>query len=409
MVRLEFRPRAALLIAQRLLVASAAITSFAVACGESDTRRAADAAVGDARTGANDAGTGDRDGGARTDASGSSDGGTATTDGGTTASCPGSFNRFGYGYCALSGESRSCETAMELDNAADARWYLDNGTGAPNDLAVTCNSYDIGECGGELFYRFSLDRPMDTQIFIEDWEEFLSDGEDWAFHAPSLFRLEDGCPADVASLTPYQHEGQVMCGELAESLARFRMPSLPAGEYLLVVDHNDWDHDCEAETGWFRLRVRSYESGFPPPRACLDAELVPLPAVGEDTTIAMDTSVGLSELEVDLTGTNCSAGPPGYPQFGDSFGRERMVVLEPERDARVRFTLERLDNDSSPAAAMYLQESAGMPCGDNPVVQCESIGNPREPTHLTADLDAGTTYYLFVDGDPVALTVTTVE
>lgn len=290
----------------------------------------------------------------------------------------------------------TCDTAISLDAAADSAPVIGYTTGGNHEVAGSCNGDESATAGApDVFYRFSLAQARDTEIRF--------DGRPFAnissfYGAVYLLAYPGSCPADLAELQrvpldPSDPMSAPVCG--SDSQFRLRVPGLSAGEYLLVVDGENF---FGPEDGAFSLSVRSFADGFPPPLACVEATTQTLPGPGESVSFQVDTTVGIHELGPDEY--SCSS-------FGGT-GAERVISFTPLQNLTVNITASGTDGENGFDTLIVLQQGT---CGTGPEVTwtsadgevsaCDDDSTP--PGSLGSGLAgvplvAGETYHLIVDG-----------
>lgn len=286
----------------------------------------------------------------------------------------------------------TCGSAQAVYVGEDSQPFIGSTRGGTHTFQSECN-YDYPDQGSpEVFYTFNLPERMDFEIRFEGSPY---DKDNPFVVGLSLWNYPGYCPMDLSELVPvevpdpFSMTNIPLC-EFGDNF-RVRLPQLPLGDYLLIVDGENLFVGGGTE-GAFRLQLKSYPQGYPTPLACTEATEQALPASGESVSFLVDTRPGQN----DLFGGD-------YPCLGyGADGNERAIRLAPTEDVTVRIettpgfdtAIVLREGDCGFGDEVFYEDEFGglLPaCSDDSIygIQSEIDGVP---------LRAGTVYYLIVDG-----------
>ncbi|HEY1099132.1 MAG TPA: hypothetical protein VGF99_09390, partial [Myxococcota bacterium] len=290
-----------------------------------------------------------------------------------------------------------CADAEGITADATAAVFAGTNVAGTSNMDGLCNGdldAEEDKKGAEVFYGLSLTEAS-TNL------ELKIAGTDGSFTGSvTLFAAPDGCPTDLATLSPIGVNGTVVDAEDIGAACgdRIRLSNVPAGDYLAVAEGDAGAFviifDIPPSFGPFELTTQTFPEGFPPAEACVEALEITLPAAGASSTETIafaDFSAGN-----DLVGS-CGGN-----------GQERVLSFTAAANASVTFTTA----DDGPDTVVYLVDGT---CGgsDDGAATCndDNAADTGTGSALTVDVVAGTEYFLVVDtfraiteGD-VALTI----
>ncbi len=252
--------------------------------------------------------------------------------------------------------------------------------GATDDFVEgTCNFQFDDEVAKDVFFRFTIDDAIDTQLSFQGIANYSG--------SFGLFKLPGGtCPADLADLDVVTVAGVDFFGDPTEDPACVRagdvvrLPALPAGEYLGIVDDSTF-----GGPGVFRVGVDTFVGGFPPPPAC------------------NEENINLVELEVGVVQTFEFTGAdffPGELEAADcsSPGNEKVLSFTASQSGTlIARTLQGGTNDFDTVVMLRTD------CLSDAGEACDDDGNgggdlaDAFDSILETDVVAGTTYFVVVD------------
>lgn len=247
-----------------------------------------------------------------------------------------------------------------------------------------CNGDDQAEPGAgapEVFYSFNLAAPTSVGITF--------DGTATDFNgAVSLLRFPGNtCPTDLSTLTQVELLSTPLCktGDKLELQA----PDLAAGDYLVVVDGTYLNFFGLFEfitKGGFDVAVKTYPAGLPDPASCAAPEAIMLPAVGAESTITLSYA-DASDNARDFYGEACSP-------YNGGAGDEKVYTFTPSANAALTISTEGYDT----LVALLAND-----CGGFSFVACnDDASDETFSSSITANVVAGTPYFLVVDSWPVS-------
>lgn len=288
-----------------------------------------------------------------------------------------------------------CSTAQNLSSAADSEAILGSTLNGQSNLVGPCNGEASAEEDGEpgtadVFYTFTVPGDFDTDIIFDG--TLNPDALELDFEgAVYLFQYPGSCPADLSELIPVLTDPQDADSEpLCETGSDFRMriPQLAAGEYLMVVDgvYDSFFGNIDRSTGRFKITVRSYPDGFPPPAGCTEAVNEVLPGPGGSIAVEVDTATGSNDFTFEDYG--CFS-------FGGR-GKEKVITFTPDADVTVD-----IETSGDVDTMIVLREGACLATDEEADLACDDdgAGDFGGPSRLSdQQLSAGTQYFLFIDG-----------
>lgn len=289
--------------------------------------------------------------------------------------------------------NEACDAAQALTAAPDAVAVPGSTLNGTSESAGPCNgdleAAELGRPGAaDVFYTFSLAQNLDTDITFDGALD--PDDPSYDFEGSVYLYVYPGtCPAslgDLALFSVTDADGMETPVCQAGEEFRVRIPQMPAGDYLLVVDGRYEPATSFSSEAWtsgrFELNVQSYPDGFPPPVACQEATVQALPSPGGTVSFDVDTTVGINELE---------AADYGCLDYG-ARGKERVVELTPEQDLTVT-----IGTSVGFDTMLTLREGT---CAAGTDLACDDDSGVEGSNSLLegVQLTGGTTYYLFVEG-----------
>jgi hypothetical protein len=296
-----------------------------------------------------------------------------------TASAPGQISTGAYTFnVTLPGldgvpANDTCAAATELVDGVAAGGRT---VGATDDDRNSFCGFTFGEVPThDVFFRFTLVGEADVEVEFEPLRDY--GGSVTVYTLPST-----GCPADLADLVPVGGVDEPACVQ-SFNPEPLRLPGLPAGDYLVLVDDSIDFFDEVSLEGLFKVTYRVFPDGFPPPAACL-----------VENIDAVDISLGGT---LEFAAADFFAGEIDGELCRQAGNEKVLSFVAPQNGTLVARTQQLEFDDGDFDTVLTLRET----CDDPTDEQCDDDGPfdvDEFDSLLEAEVVAGVTYFLIVDG-----------